>query len=51
MTTAGTAELIRLVNDAVEKDSVEATVETIKGQLCKLIRSSQMTRAVSTAAY
>lgn len=42
MATAGTAELIQLVNDAVAKDSVEDTVETIKGQLCKLIRTSRI---------
>ncbi|MGB5247495.1 MAG: cysteine dioxygenase family protein [Woeseia sp.] len=42
MTTPGTAELIRLVNDAVTKSSVSETVEAIKGSLCKLIRSSQI---------
>lgn len=35
MTTPGTAELIRLVDDAVKLDSVSDTVETIKGSLCK----------------
>lgn len=42
MATAGTAELIRLVDDAVSRDSVADTVEAIKGSLCKLIRSSQI---------
>ncbi|MBT8085023.1 MAG: cysteine dioxygenase family protein [Woeseia sp.] len=42
MTTPGTAELIRLVDDAVSRDSVSETVEAIKGSLCKLIRSSQI---------
>lgn len=42
MTTPGTAELIRLVDAAVAEDSVTATVEAIKADLCKLIRSSQI---------
>lgn len=42
MTTPGTAELIRLIDDAVALDSVSDTVEAIKGSLCKLIRSSQI---------
>ncbi|MDZ7643229.1 MAG: cysteine dioxygenase family protein [Woeseiaceae bacterium] len=42
MATPGTEELIRLVEKAVEKDRVTDTVETIKADLCKLIRSSQI---------
>lgn len=42
MTTPGTAELIRLVDNAMALDSVSDTVEAIKGSLCKLIRSSQI---------
>ncbi len=42
MATPGTGELIRLVDEAVELDSVERTVETIKAQLCKLIRTSSI---------
>lgn len=42
MATQGTAELIRLVDQAVAKDSVADTVETIKADLCRLIRSSQI---------
>lgn len=39
-TVPGTDELVRLVDAAVEKDRVADTVETIKGELCRLIRSS-----------
>jgi len=42
MATPGTEELIRLVDEAVEKDDVEETVETIKAELCKLIRTSRI---------
>ena len=42
MTTPGTAELIRLVDAAVAEKSVAETVEAIKADLCKLIRSSQI---------
>lgn len=42
MTIRGTAELIRVVDDAVALNSVSDTVEAIKGSLCKLIRSSQI---------
>jgi 3-mercaptopropionate dioxygenase len=42
MAHAGLSELIRLVDAAMEKDSVTATVETIKAALCRLIRSGQI---------
>lgn len=42
MAMAGTAELIRLVDDAVAENNVTDTVEAIKADLCKLIRSSQI---------
>ena len=42
MTTPGTAELIRLCDAAMDEDSVADTVEAIKADLCKLIRSSQI---------
>lgn len=42
MTTQGTAELIKLIDEAVAQDSVADTVETIKGDLCRLIRSGQI---------
>lgn len=39
MGVSGLGELIKLVDAAVEKDSVTDTVETIKADLCRLIRS------------
>jgi predicted metal-dependent enzyme (double-stranded beta helix superfamily) len=42
MSIPGTEELIGLVDAAVAKDRVSDTVETIKGDLCRLIRSSQI---------
>lgn len=42
MTVPGTAKLIDLVDAAVDKDDVADTVETIKGDLCRLIRSSEI---------
>lgn len=42
METSGLGELIELVNDAVAKDSVEDTVEAIKADLCRLIRSGRI---------
>lgn len=38
----GLAELISLVDQAVEKDTVEETVEAIKADLCRLIRSGRI---------
>lgn len=42
MSTQGTAELIKLVEDAVAKDSVSDTVEAIKDNLCRLLRSERI---------
>lgn len=42
MSMSGLGELIRLVDVAVAKDSVTDTVETIKADLCRLIRSGQI---------
>lgn len=42
MAMSGLSELIKLVDSAVEKDSVEETVEAIKADLCRLIRSGQI---------
>jgi predicted metal-dependent enzyme (double-stranded beta helix superfamily) len=42
MASSGLGELISLVDAAVEKDDVTETVETIKGELCRLIRSGQI---------
>lgn len=42
MSMSGLGELISLVDGAVAKDTVEDTVETIKGELCRLIRSGRI---------
>jgi 3-mercaptopropionate dioxygenase len=42
MAGSGLGELISLVDAAVEKDSVSETVETIKAELCRLIRSGRV---------
>ena len=42
MAISGLLELISLVDAAVEKDDVTETVETIKGELCRLIRGGQI---------
>ena len=42
MAVSGLGELIALIDAAVEKDSVTDTVETIKSELCRLIRSGQI---------
>jgi predicted metal-dependent enzyme (double-stranded beta helix superfamily) len=42
MTISGLGELIDLVDAAVEKESVTETVQAIKGELCRLIRSGQI---------
>jgi hypothetical protein len=42
MSMSGLGELISLVDEAVAKDSVEETVEAIKGELCRLIRSGRI---------
>lgn len=42
MRFSGLGELIKLVDAAVEKESVTETVETIKADLCRLIRSGQI---------
>lgn len=42
MAHSGLSELISLVDVAVDKDSVAETVETIKADLCRLIRSGRV---------
>ena len=42
MAVSGLGELIELVDAAVEKQSVSETVETIKSDLCRLIRSGRI---------
>jgi len=42
MAVSGLGELIGLVDAAVDKESVSATVETIKAELCRLIRSGRI---------
>ena len=42
MSIAGISELIKLVDAAVSQDDVSATVNTIKADLCRLIRQSQI---------
>jgi predicted metal-dependent enzyme (double-stranded beta helix superfamily) len=42
MAASGLGELISLIDAAVAKKDVTETVETIKGELCRLIRSGQI---------
>lgn len=42
MPVSGLGELISLIDEAVAKEVVTDTVETIKGELCRLIRSGQI---------
>ena len=42
MAHSGLGELIGLVDEAVDRDSVTETVETIKSELCRLIRSGRI---------